>query len=598
MPRFDIKRHGRRIALTGIILICLVALGSLVSIPIASTVALRSIRPALGTLIGSEVVMDAQAAFRIFPKPILELSNLNIYKKTVFSVKSSSVNIDLGLFSLLSGEIEPISISAFEPTIELSSKDIPDSRQNALALLGGVIQSTRTLESTPLRTLSIRSGQVKMAGVTDPPLLNKIDATLSTTPNGRMDLEITAPWKDEAVEIQARIDPPDPKTSLKPATLLVKSAPATVQFDGTTTATGALQLNGSIDLKFSNLERVGTWLQIEPPLTFSTPLSIKGHADFMSDRVAVRDATVSLGKASLSGGIGLDFSGTRPLISGSLSAGDLDVTEFLSPVWPKQAQGWRTDPFLENITPNQDFDVRLSAERVNLGIVRIANVAVSVMAKDRTLDVTLAGSKLFQGAAKGKLSVAPIAAGYQASAHGSFDGIDIAQATLALMDIRKIEGQASGQFDFDSYGASADAIMRNLSGTSNITIANGTLIGVNLAALLKRIEARPLTAIRDMKGSKTDFETAHLVANISNGAATLTTAEMIFPPNTMSIKGRVNIGSRTLALEGLASGPETENGSNPAILPYSITGDFDDPIVTPDIGRILRRQGNSAPAQN
>ena len=66
----------------------------------------------------------------------------------------------------------------------------------------------------------------------------------------------------------------------------------------------------------------------------------------------------------------------------------------------------------------------------------------------------------------------------------------------------------------------------------------------------------------------------------------------------MSIKGRVNIGQRTLALEGLATGPETENGSAPAILPYSVTGDFDDPVVTPDIGRILRRQGNPTPSQN
>mgnify|MGYP003330700528 CR=1 FL=1 len=274
------------------------------------------------------------------------------------------------------------------------------------------------------------------------------------------------------------------------------------------------------------------------------------------------------------------------------------MTEFLSPVWPKQAQGWRTDPFLENLTPNQDFDVRLSAERVNLGIVRIANVAISVMAKDRTLDVTLAGSKLFQGAAKGKISVAPISSGYRASVHGTFDNIDIAQATLALMDIRKIEGQASGQFDFDSSGASADTVMRNLSGSTTVSITNGTLIGVNLSALLKRIETRPLAAIRDMKGSKTDFESAHVVATIANGAATLTTADMNFPPNTMSIKGRVNIGQRTLALEGLATGPETENGSAPAILPYSVTGDFDDPVVTPDIGRILRRQGNPTPSQN
>ena len=106
-----------------------------------------------------------------------------------------------------------------------------------------------------------------------------------------------------------------------------------------------------------------------------------------------------------------------------------------------------------------------------------------------------------------------------------------------------------------------------------------------------------LSAIRDMKGGKTDFDRVHVSAAIRNGNATLDKAEMIFPPNGMTMTGQVNIGERRLTLEGIATGPDPENGTAPAILPYTVTGSFDDPVVTPDVGRILKRQGTTTPEE-
>ena len=74
--------------------------------------------------------------------------------------------------------------------------------------------------------------------------------------------------------------------------------------------------------------------------------------------------------------------------------------------------------------------------------------------------------------------------GYRVALHGSFENIDLAQATLALMDMRKIEGTTEGKFEFDSHGRTADDLMKALSGTSDLTISNGTLNGVNLATIL------------------------------------------------------------------------------------------------------------------
>ena len=593
MREFDIKRQGRRLGIAVLLLIVLLGAGSLISVPVDGERAARLLRPTLSALFGPDVTLDLSASLSVLPRPTLEISSLTISKKDKILIKARTASVPVGVMGLLSGGLSASSLTINELVLMLPPSSVPDTRQSAVTLLGGLIAASEIHEARALDTVSIRSGRVMISGDIPLALVEKIDADLSLSSSGRLTLDLRTVWKNEAIDLSTRIDPTDTKTGTKAASLSIKSAPASLTLEGTLTAAPELHFTGKSDLAIKALDRLGAWIEIDPPLTFTTPLSVKGMAEMTGDRVAIRDADISLGKIEMKGGIGIDVAGQRPLVFGSLSAGDMDVTEFLRPLWPKQAQGWRTDPLASGLTPEQDFDVRLSAERVNLGIVRIANLAVSIIAKDRALDLTLGGSKIFQGSAKGKVSIQPANEGYRVVAHGSFDNIDLAQATLAFMDMRKIEGTTEGKFDFESRGTTSESIMKALSGNTDVSITNGTLNGINLANVLKRIETRPLSAIRDMKGGKTDFDRAHISATIANGKATLEKAEMLFAPNGMTMTGEVNIGERRLTLEGLATGPDPENGSAPAILPYTVTGSFDDPILTPDVGRILKRQGTT-----
>jgi len=593
MREFDIKRQGRRLGVAILLLIILLGAGSLISVPVDSERAARLLRPTLSALFGPDVTLDLSASLSILPRPTLEISSLNISKKDKILIKARTASAPVGVIALLSGGLSASSLAINEPVFTLPPSSVPDTRQSALTLIGGLIGVADIKEARGLETLTIRSGRVMISGDVPLVFVDKMDADLSLSASGRLAFDLRTIWKTEVIDFSSRIDLTDPKTGTKATSLSIRSAPGTLTLDGTLATTPELHFTGKSDLVIKALDRLGTWLDVDPPLTFTTPLTVRGMAEMTGDRVAIRDADISLGKIEMKGGIGLDVAGQRPLVFGSLSAGDMDVTEFLRPLWPKQAQGWRTDPLASGLTPEQDFDVRLSAERVNLGIVRIANLAVSIIAKDRTLDLTLGGSKLFQGSAKGKLSIQPDDNGYRVAVHGSFDNIDLAQATLAFMDMRKIEGTTEGKFDFESRGTTSESIMKALSGTTDVSITNGTLNGINLANVLKRIETRPLSAIRDMKGGKTDFDRAHVSATISNGNATLEKAEMLFAPNGMTMTGEVNIGERRLTLEGLATGPDPENGTAPTILPYTVTGSFDDPILTPDVGRILKRQGTT-----
>jgi AsmA protein len=162
------------------------------------------------------------------------------------------------------------------------------------------------------------------------------------------------------------------------------------------------------------------------------------------------------------------------------------------------------------------------------------------------------------------------------------------------MDLRKLEGSMSGKFDVESTGRSIDDMMKSLSGRAEFSLANGTLSGVNMSTILKRIETRPLSVIRDMRGGKTDFETMRISTHITNGIANIDDSEMVFTPNTMKLSGSVSVGERQINLSGEATGPTPQNGAEPAVLAYTVTGGFDDPVVTPDINRILKRSSGAA----
>ena len=376
----------------------------------------------------------------------------------------------------------------------------------------------------------------------------------------------------------------------------MKNALGSIKLDGGTSKKSNSLYSGNLTIDIARLDKVSEWLSLQPLVPFSTSLKIDGKASITPQLIAVSDSQVRLGAVAMTGGVSLDLSNQRPLVTGTLSAGDMDITSFLTPIWPKQSEqaGWKDTPVDPNITPDQDLDIRLSAERINLGIVRISNAALSIIARDRNLNITLASAHMFQGSAKGKISIRPVSQGFSLSSHVSFETLDIGQTTLALMDLRKLEGSMSGKFDVESTGRSIDDMMKSLSGRAEFSLVNGTLSGVNISTILKRIETRPLSVIRDMRGGKTDFETMRISTHIANGIANIDDSEMVFTPNTMKLSGSVAVGERQINLSGEATGPTPQNGAEPAVLAYTVTGGFDDPVVTPDINRILKRSSGAA----
>jgi AsmA protein len=586
----------RRIAIAGGGIAAFLALG-LISLPIGSGPVLSLLKEIIGREIGPVDQIEGQASLRLLPHPMLDVSALNISFQNQIKLQSPDVSFGLRLFSLLSGRYEPVSMHVESPHVTVPSELVPNDPDHLGAALAiGLSPSngkTEKIQHRQIETITVSAGRLSFTE-NDTPKSEATDIRLAVYfyTDGSNNLSGSGLWGKKDVSFSLNLGSANPTLEgARSLTLDVNALSSNLRLKGEAFRGGIAQFDGRITSDIARLDKMGDWLDLSPPVPFATSLTIDGKAHLTPLALAISEAQIKLGPVQMTGGVSFDISGPRPLITGTLSAGDMDVTNFLTPIWPKQADsaGWKITPISPELTPQQDFDIRLSAERINLGIVRISNVALAIMAKDRTLDITLASARLFQGSAKGKVTVQPDRTGFAVTSHGNFETIEIGQASLALLDLKKMDGTVTGTYTLTASGSSLDQWMKTLSGQADGMIANGSLAGVNISSILKRIETRPLSAIRDMRGGKTDFETMRLSANFAEGTATLTEAEMALQPNRMKLVGKVDLGERKLNLLGEAVGPPPVNGAEPAVLAYSLTGTFDDPVVTPDISRILKR---------
>jgi len=573
-----------------------------IAIPINSEAVFSDLRTTISRDFGPVAELQGKAELQFLPHPSINIVELKLSFDNKVKLEAPRVTFGLSLVALIAGRYDPISSTLVAPHIIIPSDLMPSGTEQIShqfrSILNHQIQKNPSIQEGHLEAITIENGIFAFTEKNSKePALSKLSGTLYFLANGARRITASGNWRKQDVTIQAEIGPNSvSENEDRKVGLYIKNALGSVKLEGAASKKSNGLYAGDLTIDVTQLDKVSEWLLLQPPLPFSTSLKIAGKASITPLSLSVSDAQVRLGAVAMTGGVSLDLSNPRPLVTGTLSAGDMDITSFLTPIWPKQSEqsGWKIDPVDPNVTPDQDLDIRLSAERINLGIVRISNAALSIITRDRNLNITLASAHMFQGSAKGKISIRPVEQGFSLSSHASFETLDIGQTTLALMDMRKLEGSLSGKFDVESTGRSMDDMMKSLSGRADFSIISGTLSGVNMSTILKRIETRPLSVIRDMRGGKTDFETMRISTTIANGIAHIDESEMVFTPNTMKLSGTVSVGERQINLVGEATGPIPQNGAEPAVLAYTVTGGFDDPIVTPDINRILKRSSGAA----
>jgi AsmA protein len=178
-----------------------------------------------------------------------------------------------------------------------------------------------------------------------------------------------------------------------------------------------------------------------------------------------------------------------------------------------------------------------------------------------------------------------------------FSNVLLDQCLDLLIGVRRIEGRGNLGLTVDGFGTSVYELTKALNGTVTLTSRKGSIAGVNIEQLLKRLERNPLAARGDFRGGKTPFELLAVKIKITKGIAQVEDVRLEAPALRLDLAGSASIPDRDLDLTGTASLlPSTAAGGTAAFeLPFVVQGRWDDPLVWPDVQLLIRRSGAAAP---
>lgn len=586
-----------------VLLVCAMAVmpWTLTTTPLAT-----SIGEELRRTTGLSLATDGKATFALLPVPRVKLENVSLQTPQGEEVaQARQLRGELRLLPLLFGRMELVEVTLVQPRLDLSRiGTLRDLWAVLNAHTGREIASRRdgTANGRHVGRLVIIDGLVltraKDAGPALASQANLVVYWPSLT--GPLAVAGRVQWRGEPVDLQIESFSPAAIVDGRASPLAVKlqSPLGDLAFKGEITSSDDPQLNGDLRVSTRSLRWADSQFGGVVPLGHLVEaFSLSGPVSLSSRGLLLPQASIEIDRYRIDGAITARFDQARLAVSGTLAAEELQLARFLRPLLPTRGSdgGWSRDALATRWLEQADLDLRLSITKAHYERMPVENIAGSMQIRNGRLEIALGRAGLHGGTIKGRLIMSPSPAGYDVRLTGQADKVNLLGLLNDTANITRFSGHGTAQFQFEAAGASFAELAHALRGQCQFEISAGSIAGVNLPELARRVEARPLAAALDWRGGRTPFESITGQLTISEGIADIGTVEMTTPGARGLMTGHVFVGERRLLLDATVTSPKASASTVPSGFPLKIRGSWDDPIVGPDVDALIQRSSAAAP---
>lgn len=564
--------------------------------------------------LGRKVTIGGDIALKIVPKTAFRADDLIVADAEGFPgphlvrVKSADIGVRLG--PLLRREVEIERFVLTEPDIRLVK--LPDGRINwNLAKPDAAAPQGAAPELRDIRLGDVRLVDGK-ASYTDGVaaktyVLEDIDAAVKLASLSEP-LEIDGAMKFQGAPTKAKI-------VLTTLSQILKGEAANLKLDATLGSALAaadlsvetkdkLAFSGPLKLNAPNLPEFAKILgsPLQEGAGFDA-LSVEGDARGTATTLALSEAKINFDKIDAAGDLMLDWSGKRPMATGTLAAGALDLRPYLPPPLPPGAEfpAWSTERIDLASLRNIDAAINLTAQKVYLNGMSFDASKMKLAIDDGRMVADIPSLGMYGGGASGQLIVN--VRGRTPTFTGAFDATRVIAERFAVEVLRndRLLGIGAFKFQFSAEGSSQAAIMKTLDGRGGFDLADGALKGVNLVKLARAVDEIRKGGVNPMAinqaitaaqspNEKTDFTSFLSAFTINNGQLSATTIDMKGPFITMTGGGGVNIAGQKIDLKLAPRVSSTADGKAGYALavPLKIGGTFAKPRMSIDAESLLR----------
>ena len=583
------------------VLVTLIGLSFLIPAATMREAVTREIR----AVTGLDPVLRGDTAASLFPSGTVTFHNVLLGDDGTGepAVVVDELTAHLRYFPLLAGRIEIADVTLVRPTIRVTFES--DGQSNWSGLIAALAHA---LEPGHDRTalfseIGIRGGTVIIhnhyAGGNAVERLDGVEFQLawpsisrSFGANGHF------VWHGEPIEASLTLGDflaalTGERSGLK---LRVNAAPAKIAFDGAASYQPMLKLEGTLSAESASLREAMRWTDdSQVPFGGFGRFALRAQSQIGGGGVSLSGVNVELDGNAAEGVITLSTDGRRT-VQGTLAADGLDLTPYVAGIRLLAAneRNWDQLPITLDGLAGLDLDLRLSAASVQIGGAHLGRTALAANMRGGKLDLTIGESQAFGGIAKGSLGLAVAGGGVTVASHVQFTDVDLQNCLGQLFAIHKLDGRGNLAFNVEGTGTSVLAVTSTLNGTANLTAHAGSLSGINVEQLLRRLERRPLSGNGDFRTGRTPFDQLALNLKIVQGTVSVEEMHVDGPAVRLAVGGQVSVPTRDLDLKGVATLVSSAT-ANEFELPFVVQGSWDDPIMLPDPQSLIRRSGAAAP---
>jgi AsmA protein len=333
-------------------------------------------------------------------------------------------------------------------------------------------------------------------------------------------------------------------------------------------------------------------------------LSVTGQATGTPNSVSLSAARIVFDAINADGDLKLDWSGAKPMASGELAAGSLDLRPYLPPP-ATSAQGfpaWSTAKMDFSSLRNIDADIDVSANKVFLNDIKAGESRLNLKIANGRMTASIPQLGFYGGGGSGTLVVDAARATPAISGKFQMNSVEAQPFTIDLMKLDKLLGLGAFNIEFSAAGSSQAAIMQSLDGKGGFDLNDGAIKGVNivkLATAVAKLQEGGLvnptaitTALAEAQrpDEKTDFSKFLSNFTISDGDVQAPTISLEGPYLTMTGVGRVNLPGQSLDIRLLPKASTSADGKTGRMIaiPVKVGGTFSKPTMGVDVESLVR----------
>jgi AsmA protein len=449
-------------------------------------------------------------------------------------------------------------------------------------------------------------------------------------------------WREERFALDATIASLRALLEAKTSDLELSLAgrPWEAKFHGSLKLGDTPESRGALTAKSPSISGLERWLGLALRGAGSDPLALSAHLEASEAAVTMSNLDLASERTTITGSAALQLKGTRPYVMAELQISELDLQRSGllqgAPAPPDGPQPERratsraesrTPSSIDDLLPQPvsgaphtspsskrvkdltrrsgwdeteldlswlghfDADAKLAIGRLLLRDLRLGQTQLTLALKDRVLSAGLDDVQLYEGRARGNLRIDTAGKVPAVGANLALDGISALPLLKDAAGFHWISGNGKMTLAVSGQGTSERQIVESLTGTADVAIADGALVGIDVPKIIRGLEGGRIPSFDRSAAEKTEFSELAAGFAIANGVAQNRDLHLDSALLRVAGAGTIDLPARQLDYTlrpKLAAGQDGAPALSGIELPVRISGPWDKPNVAADIDAVVK----------